>query len=145
MHVAIQRDRSTGRVARSVQLMQGRRGDWFTARQVAQVGVIIYRDRVGHRAYLTGPRIFMGLPHLPVWPHLYKRWNVEKPCKPRQYSDIMTCETCDMAWDAHAEPPRCPRDIEERAGPVVSLIAWILAAAVGVTCWYALIWWIFGG
>lgn len=140
MHLTIRRDRSTGRVARSVQLMQGRRGDWFTARQVASVGVIIYRDRAGHRAYLTGPRIFTGLPHLPVWSHLYNRWDVDKPCKPRQYSDIMTCETCDMVWDTNdCDPPACPRASQDRAGPVVSLIAWILAAVVGVSCWFALL------
>jgi len=82
----------------------------------------------------------MALPHMPVWAHLYKRWDVEKPCVVKQYSDLMICETCDITWDAgDPEPPRCPHDIEERAGPVVAFMAWMLAAVAGVACWWGLL------
>lgn len=140
MHIAIQRDRSAGRVHRSLRLMRGRRGDWFTARQVAHAGVTIYRDRAAHRVYLAGTWFFWRLPHTPVWPRLYDRWNVDKPCKPVQYSDRSECETCGLLWDTgDPEPPHCHAEMDERAHWLVRLAVWTLAGALGLSVWMGLL------
>lgn len=133
MHIAFQRDRSTGRVSRTVRVMRGRRGDWLSSHLVVQGGLILYRDR----AYLAGSGFFWRLPRSAMWSKLFDRWNVEKPCKPIKYSDRIECEHCGMMWNTDdLAPPTCRY---ERAHPVVRVLVWLLAGALGLGAWIGLL------
>ncbi len=71
MRLEIQHDQGTGRVHRGVRLVNDR-----TRCTVARLGLSIFNDHRGCRAYLTGVKLFQGLPGGAwLWAKLYERWH----------------------------------------------------------------------
>jgi len=70
VRLEIQTDQGTGRVHKAARLVSD-----STHATVARLGISIFNDHRGCRAYLVGGKLFQRLPGAAwLWPKLYARW-----------------------------------------------------------------------
>lgn len=70
MRLEIQIDQGTGRVHRAVRLVSDR-----NLCTLARLGLTIFHDHRGCRAYLVSHNSAVALPGAWLWPKLYARWH----------------------------------------------------------------------